>query len=235
MFPRVTAVLVVRHGGDHLSRTLEAIRAQARTPDALVVVLSGADAEAREQASGAGATHIVELQEPLSFGEAVRAGERVLEAPSSDADALWLLAEDTAPESEALRALVATLETGKSIAVAGPKLMDWAEPGRIAGLGRTMTRLGQSVPIVAGELDQGQHDGLSDVLGLDPAAILVRHTVWQSLDGFDPALPTADDALDFGVRARLGGHRVTVVPDARVRFAGDGVAGPPRDGRASGR
>jgi GT2 family glycosyltransferase len=232
MFPRVTAVLVVRHGGDHLSRTLDAIRAQVRTPDALVIVLSGADAEAREQASGAGATHIVELQEPLSFGEAVRAGERVLEAPSSDADALWLLAEDTAPESEALRALVATLETGKSIAVAGAKLMEWDEPERIAGLGRTMTRLGQSVPIVAGELDQGQHDGLSDVLGLDSAAILVRHTVWQSLDGFDPALPTADDALDFGVRARLGGHRVTVVPDARVRFAGDGVSGPPRDGRS---
>jgi GT2 family glycosyltransferase len=232
MFPRVTAVLVVRHGGDHLSRTLDAIRAQVRTPDALVVVLAGADAEAREQASGAGATLIVELQEPLSFGEAVRAGERVLEAPSSDADALWLLAEDTAPEPEALRALVATLETGKSIAVAGPKLMEWDRPERIAGLGRTMTRLGQSVSIVAGELDQGQHDGLSDVLGLDPAAILVRHTVWQSLDGFDPALPTADDALDFGVRARLGGHRITVVPAARVRFAGDGVAGPPRSGRS---
>src|SRR5918995_152691 len=145
MFPRVTAVLVVRHGGDHLRRTLEAIRAQVRIPDALVVVLAGADAEAREQAAGAGATHIVELQETMSFGEAVRAGERVLESPSSDADALWLLAEDTAPEPEALRALVATLETGKSIAVAGPKLKEWDEPERIAGLGCTMTRLGQSV------------------------------------------------------------------------------------------
>ena len=42
--------------------------------------------------------------------------------------------------------------------------------------GRTITRLGRSVPIVADELDQGQHDGLSDVLGVDPAAMLVRHT-----------------------------------------------------------
>ena len=43
MFPRVTAVLVVRHGGDHLERTLDAIRAQVRTPDAFVVVLAQAD------------------------------------------------------------------------------------------------------------------------------------------------------------------------------------------------
>ena len=110
--------------------------------------------------------------------------------------------------------------------------MEWEEPDRIGVFGRTITRLGRSVPIVADELDQGQHDGLSDVLGLDPAAVLVRHTVWQALEGFDPALPTVDDALDLGVRARLAGHRVAVVPAARVRFAADGVAGPLGDGRA---
>ena len=232
MFPRVTAVLVVHHGGDHLRRTLDALRAQVRTPDALVIVLTEPDADARAQAAGAGATHVVELQEHLSFGEAVRAGERVLDAPASDAETLWLLAADSAPEPEALRELVATLETGKSVAVAGPKLMDWDDPERIVGLGRTLTRTGRSVPIVFDELDQGQHDGLSDVLGLDPAAILVRHTVWQAIDGFDPALPTVDDGLDLGVRARLAGHRVVVVPSARVMFSADGVAGPRRDGRS---
>lgn len=235
MFPRVTAVLVVRHGGDHLQRTLEAIRSQDRAPDALVVVLAQADALAREQVAAAGPDRIVELQEALSFGEALRAGERVLEVPTSDADALWLLAEDTEPHPGALTALMATLETSRSVAVAGPKLVEWDASDRIAGLGRTMTRLGRSVPVVVDELDQGQHDGLSDVLGLDPAAILVRHAVWQALDGFDPALPTVDDGLDLGVRARLAGHRVTVVPEARVRFAGDGVAGPPGDGRGRSR
>ena len=235
MFPRVTAVLVVRHGGDHLQRTLDAIRSQDRVPDALLVVLAQPDAAAREQVAAATPDRIVELQEPLSFGEALRAGERVLEAPSSDADALWLLAEDTEPQPGALMRLMATLETSKSVAVAGPKLMEWDEPDRIAGLGRTMTRFGRSVPVVADELDQGQHDRLSDVLGLDPGAILVRHSVWQALDGFDPALPTIDDGLDLGVRARLAGHRVAVVPEAEVRFAADGVAGPPGDRRGRSR
>lgn len=232
MFPRVTAVLVAHHGGDHLRRSLEAIRAQRRAPDALVVVLTEADAEAREIAAASSPTHIVELSQRLSFGEAVRAADRVLDAPESDADALWLLAEDTAPAPEALERLVATLETAKSVAIAGPKLREWDDPDRIATFGRTMTRFGRSVALVSGELDQGQHDGLSDVLGLDSAAILVRHTVWRSLDGFDPALPTVDDALDFSIRARLAGHRVSVVPAAHVRFAGDGVVGPSTDPRA---
>ncbi|WP_198165620.1 glycosyltransferase family 2 protein [Agromyces laixinhei] len=232
MFPRVTAVLVAHHGGDHLRRSLEAIRAQHRAPDALVVVLTEADAEAREMAAASSPTHIVELSQRRSFGEAVRAAERVLDEPGSDADALWLLAEDTAPAPEALERLVATLETAKSVAVAGPKLREWDEPDRIASFGRTITRFGRSVALVSDELDQGQHDGLSDVLGLDPAAILVRHTVWRALDGFDPALPTVDDALDFSIRARLAGHRVSVVPDAHVVFAAVGVVGPPADARA---
>ncbi|MGW9167687.1 glycosyltransferase [Agromyces sp. NPDC055658] len=226
MFPRVTAVLVVHHGGDHLRQTLEAIRSQERAPDALVVVLTEADTVAREQIAKISPTHFVDLSQRLSFGEAVRAADGVLDEPDSDGDALWLLAEDSAPAPDALARLVATLETAKSVAIAGPKLVEWHEPDRIARFGRSVTRLGRSVTLVADELDQGQHDGMSDVLGLDPAAILVRHSVWRTLGGFDPGLPTVDDALDLSIRARLAGHRVEVVPEAKVRFAGAGVAGP---------
>ena len=225
MFPRVTAILVVHRGGDHLRRTLAALDAQTRRPDALIAVLTEADADAHDQVSAASPTRVVELSRRLSFGEAIRAADGVLDEPASDGDALWLLAEDSAPAPDALAALVATLETAKSVAIAGPKLREWDAPDRIAGFGRTMTRLGRSVAIVDDEIDQGQHDGLSDVLGLDPAGILVRHAVWRALDGFDPALPVVDDALDLSVRARLAGHRVAVVPEARVEFAGSGIAG----------
>ncbi|MET4160157.1 glycosyltransferase [Agromyces sp. PvR057] len=235
MFPRVTAVLVARHGGDRLRHTLNAVRAQSREPDALVIVLARPEGDAREIAATAGATHVVESNEALSFGEAVRSGERILDAPADDTDTLWLLTEDSAPEPGALDALLATIVNGRSIAVAGPKLVGWEAPDQLVSLGRTMTRFGRSVPVVPDELDQGQHDDRSDVLGVDPAGILVRHHVWQSLDGFDPALPVVDDGLDLGVRARLAGHRVVVVPDARVRFARDGIAGPREPSRGSAR
>ena len=226
MFPRVTAILVVHRGGDHLRRTLAALRSQERPVDALIVVLTQADTAAREQVTAAEPSHVIDLAQRRSFGDAVRAAEGVLDEPGSDADALWLLAEDSAPHDGALAALVATLETAKSVAIAGPKLRTWDEPDRLTGFGRSITTLGRSVDLVSDELDQEQHDGLSDVLGLDAPAILVRHTVWRALDGFDPALPSVDDALDLSIRARLAGHRVSVVPESRVDFAGAGVAGP---------
>ncbi|HKH07436.1 MAG TPA: glycosyltransferase, partial [Agromyces sp.] len=237
MFPRVTAILVVQHGGDRLRDTLAALAAQRRAPDALAVVLMGSDPATREAVASARPSHVVQVEERMPFGEAVRTAERLLDAPASDADALWLLAEDSAPDAGALAALVATLERARSVAIAGPKLVDWDDAARFVSFGRTLTRFGRSVPIVAGELDQGQHDGLSDVLGVDPAAMLVRHSVFRSIEGFDPGLPAADDALDLAVRARLAGHRVEVVPAARVRFAGIGAAWPDRarGGRAARR
>ena len=72
----------------------------------------------------------------------MRAAERVLDAPTADDDALWLLAGDTAPEPDALDALVATLETAQSVAIAGPKLMRVGRARPHRGLGRTMTRSG---------------------------------------------------------------------------------------------
>jgi GT2 family glycosyltransferase len=227
MFPRVTAVLVVHRGGDRLRRTISALREQHRAPDELIVVLADADAATRDEVTAAAPTHIVPLPTRVSFGEAVRAADRVLTPPSGDEDAIWLLAEDSAPAPDTLARLVATLETERSVAVAGPKLMSWDAPDRIVSLGRSVTRSGRAVDLVADELDQGQHDDLSDVLGLDPAGLLVRHTVWRALDGFDPGLPVVDDALDFSIRARLAGHRVRVVPEARVHVGDSGIAGPP--------
>ncbi|MGX5695883.1 glycosyltransferase [Agromyces soli] len=233
MSPRVTALLVVQHGGDRLSRALDALRSQRLAPDRLVVVLTQATAEAREAALAAAPDGLVQLEDRVPFGEAVRRAEQTLPEPSGDDDAIWLLSEDTAPAPTALVELVTALETAKSVAIAGPKLLDAEAPDRIVGLGRSMTRFGAAVPLVSGELDQGQHDGLSDVLGVDPAGLLVRRPVWRAIAGFDPGLPVVDDGLDLAVRARLAGHRVAVVPTAHVRFEAGGLIGPAAGFRAS--
>ncbi|MFD6054827.1 glycosyltransferase family 2 protein [Agromyces sp. NPDC060279] len=232
MSPRVTAILVVHHGGERLTRALDAIRAQSRRPERLIVALVQANAETRAAAAEAAPDGIIQIEERVAFGEAVRRAEQTLPPPQDDEDAVWLLSEDTEPEARALAALETTLETARSVAIAGPKLLEAERPDRIASLGRSMTRFGAAVPLVTGELDQGQHDGLSDVLGVDPGGILVRRAVWRSLEGFDPALPVVDDGLDLAVRARLGGHRVAVVPTAHVRFAAGGLIGPAAGHRA---
>lgn len=226
MFPRVTAVLVVQHGGDRLSATLDALRAQRRPVDALAVVLMRSDEATRALVEAARPDHVVQLESARPFGDAARAVEATLDPPGTGDDALWLLTEDSAPEPGALEALAGVLSTARTAGIAVPKLVAWDDPGRILRFGRSMTRSGRSLAVVEDELDQGQHDDLSDVLGGDPAGLLVRHALWRDLDGFDPALPVVDDGLDLGVRARLAGHRVVAVPAARIRFADAGVAGP---------
>lgn len=237
MFPRVTAVLVVQHGGDRLRATLDAIRAQRRPVDALAVVLMRSDDATRALVEAAHPARVVQVESPLPFGDAVRTIETTLDPPGTGDDAIWLLTEDAAPEPGALEALSAALSTARTAGIAVPKLVAWDEPGRILRFGRSVTRGGRSLAIVEDELDQGQHDDLSDVLGGDPAGMLVRHELWRSLDGFDPALPTVDDGLDLGTRARLAGYRVVAVPEARIRFADEGIAGPGsvRSGRAARR
>ncbi|MDH6235967.1 glycosyltransferase [Cryobacterium sp. CG_9.6] len=225
MQPRVTAILVARNGAKHLERTLEALARQTRQPDIVITVDCGSTDATAKLLGDSGPTQFIAASADLSFWAALAAAVRVIAAPEHDREMLWLLAQDSAPEPGALAALLAQLEISPSVAVAGPKIMEWVAGEYIHEFGLTMTPGGSTVTLVESELDQGQHDGLSDVLAVSAGGMLVRHTVWNELDGFDPALPVIDDSLDFCVRVRLAGYRVSVVAAARAASAGAGVAG----------
>lgn len=226
---RVHALLVVRPDARdsadiHLRRTLTALAAQTRRVDALTIVLCGSDPEVRAMAAASGAEGVIEADRGTGFAEALQLASRRI-----DGDAVWLLAQDTAPEPAALARLAGALETAPSVAFAVPKLVRWDDAHRIVSLGVTMTRTGTAVGLAGGELDQGQHDGRQDVLGADVRGLLVRADRWAQLGGLDRALSGADEGLDLGVRARLAGDRVALAPGAVVAVAGDGVAGLPDD------
>lgn len=240
MSPRVTAILVVHDGTGPtgtagLQGTLDALARQSRKPDAVIAVACDAPASVTLTLERAGVDRIVTSGERLKFGQALAAGVRVIEQPDGPDEFLWLLAQDTPPEPDALEKLLGALEIAPSVAIAGPKIKDAADGVTIVSLGESVTPFGTTVALVENELDQGQHDNVSDVLGVAPAGLLVRHAVWEHLDGFDPALGSADDALDFCTRARLAGHRVTVVPSATVFSGGSGIAGAARSGRPAAR
>lgn len=229
MPPRVHAILVVRPDGRtpaafHLRRTLAAVAGQTRPVDVLTVVLCGGDQTLAEVAGGSTAESVVTAPAATGYAAAID-----LVAPRLDGDAVWLLAQDTAPEPDALSRLTGSLELSPSVAFVAPKLVRWDDRSEIVSLGVSMTRLGRTVPLADGELDQGQHDGREDVMGTDVRGILVRADAWREVGGLDRALDGADEGLDLGVRARLAGARVSLVPAALVAVAGDGVAGPPAE------
>lgn len=242
--PAVTAVVVTLGSTRYLPATLRAVGAQDVVPARVLVVDAGPRADedvprlARGAfaALGAGAPEIVELYVPgaRTFGEAVRRALADVAPPSlvarperePDRTWLWLLHDDSAPEPAALSELLRAVEHAPSVAVAGVKQRTWTEPPRLLEVGVRTSRSGRRMTgIEDAEVDQGQHDGREDVLGVGIAGALVRRDVWEELDGPDPALGPFGDGLDLSRRARLAGHRVVVVPAAVVRHAQAGYAG----------
>ncbi|WEK62721.1 MAG: glycosyltransferase [Candidatus Microbacterium colombiense] len=226
---RVHAIIVARAGSSsraQLLRTLEAIRSQTAPVSAVTLVVCGDASTARESDAVARTVEgIIEARGTTSFAEAIElARPRVAEG-----SAIWLLAQDTAPHSRALERLTGTLERSPSAAIIAPKLVSTDNEREIVSLGTSMTALGRSVELAAGELDQGQHDGADDALGADIRGMLIRAEVRDALRP-DPALAGADEGLDLGVRARLGGGRVVLAPSARVSAAPDGPAALPLGG-----
>lgn len=224
MQPTVTAVLVARNGAQYLPRTLAALAAQSRRPDAIVLVdADSSDDSAALLAEFAAAhpqAHSASTHGRRPFGAAIAHGLSTAAPRAGEHEWLWLLGHDNAPEPGALQALLGAVEVAPSVVVAGPKLMRGDAPDVIADFGQSLTALGRTVHLVTDELDQAQFDRRSDVLGVAGAGMLVRRSVWAALGGFDPGLPTADAGLDFSIRARLAGHRVVGVPAARVASAG---------------
>lgn len=232
---RVHAILVVRPEGrtpaaNHLQRTLAALAAQTRPVDALTIVLCGADQALTQVAASSGAEGVITAPAGTPFAVAT-----ALATPRLTGDTVWLLAQDTAPDPDALVRLAGALELSPSLVIAAPKLVAWDDRGEILSLGVSMDRYGGTVELAAGELDQGQRDGDADVLGADVRGMLVRRDAWNALGGLDPALGGADEGLDLGVRARLAGDLVSLVPTARVAVAGDGVAAMARGRRRARR
>ncbi len=224
---RVHAIIVARAdqpASIQLTRTLNAVRDQSSPPAAVTVVVLGNASHVRGSAEiGHLVEGIIEARSTTTYAEAVALAQpRVAEGSS-----VWLLAQDTAPRPTALRLLNGALERSPSAAIAAPKLVRRDDDREIVSLGVSMSRFGRTVELAAGELDQGQHDSVEDALGADVRGMLIRGAAPRVLRP-DVALSGADEGLDLGVRARLGGARLVLVPKALVETTARGPAALPQ-------
>ncbi len=229
----VLAVLVTAGNTPYLRRTLVALARQEVPASAVLVVdvasrrnglgdgtpvedvveLSGIDAVSRAR--------ILHVSEAFSFGDAVRRGLLALQEdgrlPVPSHPYLWLLHDDSAPAPGCLASLLNAVTSARSVALAGPKQVDWDNPEQLLEVGlRTTASARRANDIVPGEIDQGQHDGRSDVLAVGTAGALVDRAVFDEIGGISPAFGAFGDGLELSRAVRLAGHRVVVVPDAVV-------------------
>jgi len=222
-FHHVTAVVVTHNGGTWLPAVMSTLANQTRPADGAVGVDTGStDNSAAVLRATLGLDRVITTANE-GYGQAVRTGlERVgrIEVQEGDEFAelitwVWLLHDDSAPDSGCLEALLNTADDNPSATILGPKILGWHDRRLLLEVGVSITGAGRRYTgLERGEHDQGQHDGVRDVMSVSSAGMLVRRDVWELLQGFDPQVPFFRDDLDFCWRAHRAGERVIIATDA---------------------
>jgi GT2 family glycosyltransferase len=207
MTTKVSAVVLAHDESESLNRVLDQLAKQTIAPARILVVDTS-----KKQAASAPGLEVLTLNPKTNFATAIEAAVRHL----SEDGYLWILHDDSAPEPDALEKLLREIELSPSIAIVGPKQVDWDNPKLIKQLGITLTKSGRLFSRVRGEFDQGQHDRSEDVMAVGTAGALMSLAVYKDLGGFDSKAPQLASDIDFCIRARLQGHRIQVAPAAKI-------------------
>ena len=247
---KVTAVLVAFDAARWLPDTLAGLDRLQHRPTRLIAIDNGSTDATRtllDQAVNHGIVDAVYSgKRSFGFGAGVKSAlrqDRIQRASSGgdgettvlrstandDSHWLWLLHDDASPAPDALYRLLSHVAADHTIDITGPKLLlprrrqagqQISEVGvSISGTGR------RDLEIDSGEIDQGQRDLPHARLGVSTCGMLVRMSVWNDLDGLDPAIPVFRDGVEFGWRAHLNGYRVVTTPSAMLTHRQVGRAG----------
>lgn len=207
MTANVCAIVLSHDQPQLLERVLSQLKNQTVTPSRVLIV----DTSETEIENNFG-YEVLKLDSKTQFAVSVDKAVNHL----SPEGFLWILHDDSAPEERALEFLLREVELSPSLAIVGPKQVDWDNPKIIKQLGLTLTRAGKLFSRVRGEFDQGQHDNAEDVMAVGTAGALLSLGVYRALDGFDQKAPVYAADVDYSIRARLAGFRVAVAPNAKV-------------------
>lgn len=215
MAPPVVVVMVAHDPGWWFEETLASIAAQDYQQISVLVIDAGsADPAALRNRVAAvmPEAHLRRLESNPGFG--VAANESLLAVQGA---AFHLLCHDDVRLEPDVVSILVEEAFRSNAGVIGPKVVEWADPGRLLSVGMSCDHFGQPSPFVErGDLDQEQFDSVRDVLYLQGSVTLVRSDLFEALGGFDPELTFHGEDLDLGWRAHVAGARVVVAPDARV-------------------
>ena len=215
---RVSAILVVHDGATWLPEVVASVTSQTRAFDHIVAVNTGSVDSSEKLLKGARIPFLTMSRE-TGFGAAIASAVEKL-PPIVENEWLWILHDDCALAPGALEALIAAVEDRPRVGMAGPKLLGWHDRTHLLEIGISIASNGARwTGLEDLEYDQGQHDGIADVLAVSTAGALIRRSVFEELGGFDQNLELFRDDVDFGWRLHAAGHGAIVVTDALAYHA----------------
>jgi GT2 family glycosyltransferase len=203
------AVVVVTHNSAaHLPALIETVREQLGPDDEFVVIDNASSDGSAELAERAGVRTIAEPQN-TGFGAGCHTGAAVTAAPL-----LLFLNPDSRPEPGCLQALreAGAAQPGWGAWQAAVLLPD----GTINTDGGVVHYSGIGWAGDCGKPASFMPPEPREVAFPSGAALVVRRSVWDELGGLEPSYFLYAEDLDLGLRLWLAGHRVGIVPTARV-------------------
>ena len=212
---RVSAILVVHDGATWLPEVVTSLATQTRSADRVIAVDTGSVDASAKLLKGA-RIPTISLEREIGFGEAISYAVGQL-PPTTDPlnEWIWVLHDDCAFAKDALENLLTAVAERPNVAMAGPKLLGWHDRTHLLEVGISLATNGARwTGLEQAEYDQGQRDGVHEVLAVSTAGALIRRDVYEELGGFDKNLELFRDDVDFGWRARVAGHSVIVATDA---------------------
>jgi rhamnopyranosyl-N-acetylglucosaminyl-diphospho-decaprenol beta-1,3/1,4-galactofuranosyltransferase len=127
----VVAVIVTRHRPELLAQSLQAVAAQSRRPDHLVVVDNGPDAAAEEAVAACGLP-VTYLPSRRNLGGAGGFALGMLHGLALGADWLWCADDDGRPADETVLSVLLASADQHGLAEVSPLVVDMSDPERLA-------------------------------------------------------------------------------------------------------
>ena len=212
---RVTAILVLHDGATWLPEVVTSLTSQTHPIERVIAVDTWSTDSSVNLVKGA-RIPVLAMARDTGFGEAVaHAVDSLPAVVDSDHEWIWILHDDLSLDPNALANLIKEIDLRPNAAMAGPKLLGWNDRTHLLEIGISIAANGNRwTGLERFEYDQGQRDGVHEVLAVSTAGALIRRDVFTQLGGFDPNLDLFRDDVDFGWRLYSAGYVAIAVSSA---------------------
>jgi N-acetylglucosaminyl-diphospho-decaprenol L-rhamnosyltransferase len=206
----IAVVVVTYDSAEHLRPLFDALAPQLGDLDEVVFVDNASSDDTAEVARSLGApAQLLETGGNVGFAGGCHAG-----AGSTRAPLLLFLNPDSAPDPDCLTRLREASAAHREWGAWQAAVM--LDDGRINTSGGVVhfTGIGWAGDCERPAWELPAHD--REIAFPSGAAMVVRRSAWEQLHGLDRDYFMYGEDLDLGLRLWLAGHRVGLVPDARV-------------------
>jgi GT2 family glycosyltransferase len=198
---RVAVVVPNWNGRRWLSSCLDALAAQSRAPDELIVVDNGSsDGSLELLQARRPAPRVIALGRNTGFAFAANRG---LEAAA--AEAVALVNTDVLLEPDWLERMLAALQSDPGAASVACKMVDRADPSILYDAGDVLRRDAACEQRGRFTRDDGRYDQPGEVFGACAGAAVYRRDSVLAVGGFDERFFAYIEDVDLALRLRLAG------------------------------